>query len=266
MTTKTTRPTRAPLILVLVVPLLVLWPVVPAEFIQLDDPPNVSANPDLNPPTLGKVARYWVEPHLNMYAPLTYTAWAGVARLAWMETVDERGLQLNPYVFHAANLLVHVACAGLVYAILRKLAAGPWAACGGALLFAVHPMQVEPVAWVTGFRDVLAAMFALGSILAYLSHATRSGRRAAIWYAVACASLLAALLCKPTTVVVPLLAAALDWGVLRRSWRGVVKPAGGLLLLVVPFALVARSVQSAALTFSTPLWARPVVAADAVVF
>lgn len=277
---------RHPLLLV-VVTLLALWPVVPAEFIPLDDPNNVSQNPDFNPPTLGKIARYWTEPFLNMYAPLTYSAWGGVARLAWMDAVDEEGLQLNPYVFHAVNLLVHLVNVLLVYALLRGFLGqeraremhdpsappmladppqGGWAACAGALLFALHPMQVEPVAWVTGFRDLLAAMFSLASLLGYLSHATSSGSKSARSYAMAFAFLLGALLCKPTAVVVPLIAGALDWMLLRRPLRDVGKSIAGLLLLVVPFAILAKRFQSADLTFTPPLWSRPFIAADALSF
>ena len=272
------RSTRLPLILVIVVPVLALWPVVSAEFIPLDDPANVSRNPDFNPPTLAKIGHYWTGPFLNMYAPLTYTTWAGVARVAWMDSTDHSGLQLNPYVFHAANLLLHVVCATLVYAILRKLlardnqlppatpTAPPWAACAGALLFALHPMQVEPVAWVTGFRDLLAALFSLASLLAYLNHTTREGSARVRMYALACLFLLAALLSKPTSVVVPLIAAGLDWGVLRRPLRDVAKPVGGLLLLVIPFAILTKLFQSADVTFTPPLWSRPVIAADALAF
>ncbi len=272
------RSARLPLILVIVVPVLVLWPVVSAEFIPLDDPANVSRNPDFNPPALSKVAHYWTTPFLNMYAPLTYTTWAGVARIAWMDSTDHSGLQLNPYVFHAANLVLHVACAVLVYAILRRLLArvelpalepsadSRWAACTGALLFALHPMQVEPVGWVTGFRDVLAAMFSLASLLAYLNSATQEGRARARSYALSCAFLLAALLSKPATVIVPLIAAALDWGVLRRSQRDVAKPVAGLLLLVIPFAILTKRFQSADVTFTPPPWSRAVIAADALGF
>ena len=272
------RSTCLPLILVIVVPVLALWPVVSAEFIPLDDPANVSRNADFNPPTLAKLGHYWTGPFLNMYAPLTYTTWAGVARLAWMDSMDHSGLQLNPYVFHATNLLLHVVCAVLVYAILRKLlarnnplpsatpTAPPWAACAGALLFALHPMQVEPVAWVTGFRDLLAAMFSLASLLAYLNHATGEGRARVRTYALACLFLLAALLSKPTSVVVPLIAAVLDWGVLRRPLRDVVKPVAGLLLLVIPFAILTKLFQSADVTFTPPLWSRPIIAADALAF
>ncbi|HEV2293505.1 MAG TPA: tetratricopeptide repeat protein [Tepidisphaeraceae bacterium] len=291
---KTTTPTptrspprragRLPLLLVLVVPLLALWPVITAEFISLDDPANVSRNEKLNPPTLRGVAWYWANPYLNMYAPLTYTAWAGVARLAWMDAVDEEGLQLNPYIFHAANLLVYLINAVLVFALLRKLLASDtrgddrtdqlvappartaWAACAGALLFALHPMQVEPVAWVTGFRDVLAAMFSLASLLAYLNHAMGAGRTRARSYLLACVFLVAALLCKPTTVTVPLVVAALDWGVLRRPLRDVAKPVAGLLLLVIPFVILTKRFQSAELTFTPPLWSRPIIAADALSF
>ncbi|MGB7156474.1 MAG: tetratricopeptide repeat protein [Tepidisphaeraceae bacterium] len=281
-----TSPSRLPLILVIVLPLLALWPVVSAEFIPLDDPANVARNPDFNPPSPGNVAHYWVEPFHNMYAPLTYTAWAGLAHLAWMPSQDAAGLQLNPYVFHAANLLVHVANAVMVFLLLRKLAAPPWAACAGALLFALHPMQVETVAWVTCFRDLLAAGFSLASLLAYVSHATATDRRRATrWYVLACVLLAAALLCKPVAVVVPLVAAAIDWGVLRRpskskkvgvspfrTKKGGVSPfrsaaaVAGLLLVVLPAAYVAKSVQSAELTFTPPLWLKPFIVGDALAF
>jgi tetratricopeptide (TPR) repeat protein len=257
------RRRRLPLILVILVPVIVLWPLVSAEFIPLDDPINVARNPDFNPPLLANLGHYWRVPFLNMYAPLTYTAWAGVARLAWMDATDESGLQLNPYIFHATNLLVHVINALLVYAILRKLALVPWAACAGALLFALHPMQVEPVGWVTGFRDVLATMLSLAALLAYVQFATRSSWR---WYLLASALLLGALLSKPTSVIVPLIAAALDWGVMRRPLREVWMPAAGLLVLVAPFAILAKLWQSAELTFTPPPWSRPIIAADALVF
>jgi cytochrome c-type biogenesis protein CcmH/NrfG len=257
------RRRRLPLILVILAPVVVLWPVVSAEFIPLDDATNVARNPDFNPPALANLGHYWREPFLNMYAPLTYTTWAGVARVAWMDATDESGLQLNPYVFHAANLLVHVINAMLVYALLRKLGITDWACCAGALLFALHPMQVEPVGWVTGFRDLLATMFSLASLLAYVRF---SAGRSWQWYAIACAALLAALLSKPTSVIVPLIAAALDWGVVGRPLRDVWKPIVGLLVLVLPFAILTKHWQSADLAFTPPLWFRPIIAADALVF
>ena len=261
-----TRRGRLPLILVIVVPVLALWPVVTAEFIPLDDSANVSRNPDYNPPEIAKLGHYWTGPFLNMYAPLTYTAWAGVARVAWMDSQDHSGLQLNPYVFHAANLFLHVVCAALVYNILRKLSVPQWAASAGAMLFALHPMQVEPVAWVTGFRDLLAAMFSLAALLAYVNHAMQAGPTRAVSYAFACIFLIAALLSKPTSVVVPVLAAVIDWGVLRRPLREVVKPAGVMLLFVIPFAISTKLIQSADVTFTPPLWSRPIIAADALAF
>ncbi len=71
---------------------------------------------------------------------------------------------------------------------------------------------------------------------------------------------------KPTAVVVPLIAAALDWGVFRRSLRDIAKPIAGLLLLIIPFAVIAMRVQTAALTETPPLWSRPIIAADALAF
>ena len=61
----------------------VMAPLCGHEFTNWDDDKTVRGNPDFNPPTLAKIGHYWTGPFLNMYAPLTYTTWAGVARLVY---------------------------------------------------------------------------------------------------------------------------------------------------------------------------------------
>src|SRR5205823_1230010 len=130
-----------------------------------DDNETLSGNPKLNPPTVASLKSFWTEPQMDLYVPVTYTTWALVANVA-REPVQRgagggtggggavRGSQLDPHAFHALNLGLHVIAAVAVLLILRDLFRSPAAALIGALLFALHPVQVEPVAWVSGTKDV----------------------------------------------------------------------------------------------------------------
>jgi hypothetical protein len=96
-----------------------------SEFTWYDDPATVHHNPSLNPPTLEKVRLYWTSfgqhAPLGLYIPLTYSAWAGIARLAYIEQADSSGIHLNPWMFHSANVLLHATAALVVFAILLGL-------------------------------------------------------------------------------------------------------------------------------------------------
>jgi hypothetical protein len=74
------------------------------------------------------------------------------------------------------------------------------------------------------------------------------------------------MLAKPAAVIVPVVAGVLDVWVMKRGWRAVAKGVMGWLVLAVPIVVVARVVQTATGTFKPPLWARPVVALDALAF
>src|SRR5262245_4376053 len=126
--------------------------------------------------------------------------------------------------FHATNLVLHALNAVLLYAVGRVVlrrastltdpALGVGAACG-ALFFAVHPMRVESVAWLTERRGVLSACFVLLSVLAYL-RATRGGRGRRWALGGSVAAFLLALLAKESTLVLPLGLIILDIYPLRR--------------------------------------------------
>jgi len=108
----------------------------------------------------------WVRPRANQleehYWPVTYT-------VAWMVTITAGA---PPAAFHALNVLLHAANAALVYGLLRRVA--PAAACG-AILFAVHPVNVESVAWIVELKNVLSLGLAVLALLLYLEF-ERCGR------------------------------------------------------------------------------------------
>jgi tetratricopeptide (TPR) repeat protein len=87
-----------------------------------------------------------------------------------------------------------------------------------------------------------------------------------VHYALATLCLILALLAKPAAVVVPLLALILDRMVLQRPWRAVIRATAAWLVLIVPILIITRLVQPAADVPSAPLWARPLIAADALAF
>ena len=159
------------------------------------------------------------------------------------------GAPLDPRLFHTLNLLVHLLNVLVVWRILRLLldrtrpeaqhtALNPslirveWAAGGGALLFAMHPLQVEAIAWATGLKDVLCGFLSFVAVWQYLSFVSRSvdataSRKSARGkaprslgrYWLATGAFMLALLAKPTAVVVPVLAWILDvWG-WPQPWR-----------------------------------------------
>jgi len=238
------------------------------EFLVWDDTWHVTENPHLDPVTSSGVGQFWRRPYWGLYIPLSYTFFAAEASIARLPLPDG-GSGPNPIVFHLGNLVLHVACVWLVFTILRRLFRHTGAACAGALLFALHPVQVESVAWVSETRGVLCGVFSLLAVWQYMVHvdALRADRSAAKSYASATACFALALLCKPAAVAVPLIVAALDFGLLRRSLRQIVLGVGPWLLVSVAWVIVTKLQQpDRQLPFVPPIWARPLLAGDALAF
>ena len=254
------------------------------DFADWDDSQNVLDNPFLNPVTGQGLARLWTAPYYGLYTPLTYTVWALCAVLARSDTPLARPsggtTTLDASVFHAVSLLLHIGCALLAFGLLRRLlrhlrsgedAAGAppadrardLAAGAGAALFALHPLQVESVAWVTGMNNVLSALFALLALSAYLT-GSESGRLSPKVGATALFAL--ALLAKPTVAALPLAALLIDAAVLRRPWRRSLPVLLVWAALSAAMAVVTRSTSGGSRPPDLPLWGRPFLVGDSLAF
>ena len=236
-----------------------------------DDNVNISANPLLNPVSFRNVARFWTEPYANLYVPLTYTTWAAeraaFGAAAWPQFLG--------------NLLLHCGSALMLFRLILRLiprdlqAHRVPAALLGALLFALHPVQVESVAWATGRKDTLSGFLVLAALLLYVRAAQSSSgadalarlRRPAWWAAQA--AFVAAILAKPSAVTFPALAFALDWlalGTTARVALASAAPPLAISALAIALTATAQPIPEALQRHFTPLWTRPFIAADALLF
>jgi tetratricopeptide (TPR) repeat protein len=127
--------------------------------------------------------------------------------LLWFR-LNQAMFGVNPVGWHLTTVLCHVAATYLVFRLVRRLAASPWIAFSAATLFALHPVHIESVAWVSGVTDPLLAIFLLGSFLAYLRF--REGNRWG-WMGLALTLFALGLLEKETAVVLGPLAFLYAW-------------------------------------------------------
>jgi protein O-mannosyl-transferase len=245
------------------------------KFVLLDDDLHLAHNPHLKDSE--SLVGIWKEPYQGLYIPVTYTVWAAQKALfnrywgTWEPGVAPR--ESSARLFHWTNWALHVANTFLVFLILMELlggAATPWAALSGALLFCLHPVQVEPIAWISGLKDVLSGFFGLLAVLGYL-RSSRAQREKLpgqwIAYGWATFAYLLALLSKPSTVAIPLIALALDCLGRRAPFRASALRLLPWMLAALPLAWFAKVNQpSIHMSYVAPFFSRPLIASDALTF
>jgi tetratricopeptide (TPR) repeat protein len=179
-------------------------PVFGCDFVNLDDDEYVTKNVHvLAGLTDEGFAWAWNGAHAANWHPLT-----------WLSLMlDAQLFGKSPLGFHLTNLLLHLANMMLVFVLLRQWTAALWPSALVAALFAVHPLHVESVAWVTERKDVLSTFFGLLALLAYTSYA-RAPRASAYFLALLFFTL--SLLAKSMLVTLPILLLLVDYWPLRR--------------------------------------------------
>ena len=182
----------------------------------MDDVRFIGINPLVSEPGWDSTARFFREissPSTvgGYYIPITMTS--------LMLDYAAGGRPDDLRVFHRTNLLLHLCSVSLLFLILARLF-GVLPAGVAALLFGLHPLTVEPVAWVSERKTLLATLFAFASIWTYLLARMRTNR----WIGVSVGFYLLALLSKPTVILLPFVLLLLDAWPLRRmdrrAWLG----------------------------------------------
>src|SRR2546428_198361 len=239
----------APLLIALVT-FAAFLPALQNEFVDWDDQRNFLENPHYR--GLGWTQLRWMwTTHLGHYIPLTWMT-LGLDYLLW---------GMNPVGYHLTSLLLHAANAVVFFFVVRRLLTRALpspsehgyalAVSSGvaALVFAIHPLRVESVAWVTERRDVLSGLFYLVAILLYL-RACERGARGRGWYWLSVAVFGCALLSKSMVVNLPIVLLILDVYPLRRLGGAVgwwSEPARRVYVEKIPFVLLAAAASAVAL-------------------
>jgi len=262
--------------------LLTFGRVVNDGFAPYDDELTIRDNPRMNPArfTSEGVLWYWNNPAMSLYAPLTYTVWGAIATGSRVHGADPTEFILDAGNFHVASLLLHVASVLLVFIILRRLLKRPWPAAAGALLYALHPLQVETVAWASGMKDLLAAALSLAAIWLYLRAVAPGVTPGPLgdpdqaiepridwrFYVAAVACFILAMLAKSNAMMTPAVLLVIDALLLRRGVERTARSIAPFFALALPIAFIAKSVQSGIGLPAPELWQRPVVAGASLAF
>ena len=198
--------------------LIALWilvcfaPVFYYDFVNWDDDAHVYDNPAIRSLSADHFKRIFTGRVNDTYIPLTTLSYA----------FEYSFVGLKPFLYHFDNVLLHILVVLFVFGLGLRWLKNVWAAGLAALIFGIHPLRVESVAWVTERKDMLYAVFYLAAVYVYDDYvnAVKAGsaesfhqkRRLIIVLILGILSLLA----KPMAISLPLILLLLDWWKERR--------------------------------------------------
>src|SRR5436305_3159379 len=194
------------------------------EFVNFDDPIYVSENDQVH----GGLSWHgvaWAFTHIHSHN------WHPLTTMSHM--LDCQLFGLKPGAHHFVNVLLHSATAVLLFLLLERLTLNLWSSAFVAAVFAIHPLRVESVAWISERKDLLSGLFFVLTLLAYFYYARKPnlGRYLTMSILFACG-----LMSKPMLVTTPIVLLLLDYWPLNRCSRA---NATKLLIEKIPLAILA---------------------------
>ena len=194
-----------PLLIALAVTIIAFIPSLFNDFVTWDDDVNILKNPNLQVFDWRSIKGIFTDTVIGNYNPLAILSLA----------IEKAIFGLNATVIHIDNLLLHLVCVCFTYKIGIKLHLSPIAAGLIALLFGIHPMRVESVAWVTERKDVLYGAFYFAAIYTYLLY-TQSDKKQKGYFWATIGLFALALLSKIQAVSLPLSLLTIDYFLKRK--------------------------------------------------
>jgi hypothetical protein len=184
------------------------------NFVGYDDPAYITENPDIKSGlTLQSLKQAFTSPHSHMWHPLTTLS----------HMLDCELFGLNPAGHHFVNVLIHTLNALLLFWILVNITETTWSSAFVAGIFALHPLQVESVAWAAERKTVLSGLFWLLTIAVYVRYTKKPG----IWRYISVFIIYGlCIMTKPAVVTLPFVLLLLDYWPLERI-RGQTTDDGG---------------------------------------
>ena len=206
-------------------------PILQNQYINFDDTQLILANPWIQRITLKNLEVLFLHPENDFYMPLVFFSFM----------IQKAVIGLSPASSHLVSVLIHAANAFLFYRLARLLGLDRLSSCAGMLLFALHPLRVESVAWASERKDLLYAFFFLCSFSLYLSYRQTSKRR---FYLFSLLFFGFSLWSKPAAVTLPLLLAAYDIFLLKKFTRSSAVALSPFIFLSVYFIALTLFTQA----------------------
>ena len=221
------------LLVAMVAAALALAPSLLAGFTNWDDPLYLTENPHVRNLSWHSAGVLLTQPLGANYNPLPLLTFA----------IEHALFGLEPAVYHGVNLALHLVAVALVFLLTRRLGLTAAGALVASLLFGLHPMRVESVAWITERKDVLYAVFFLAALVRHVDFVQgRVGRRRAL--ALLLPLFVLSLLSKVQAVSLPLAMLAVDVYLKRPLGWGLVREKAPLFVLSLAFGLAGLQVQA----------------------
>ena len=158
---------------ILALTFIVFFPSLNNALTNWDDPAYLNENPLIRNLNWASVKRIFTEIYFGNYQPLHILSYA----------VEYHFYQLNPVGYHTTSVIMHLIVTALVYRFIFLLSQNTTIALITALLFGIHPLHVESVAWAAERKDLLYAMFFLGSINFYIRYIQSAEKSKYLFYA-----------------------------------------------------------------------------------
>ncbi|HSF89120.1 MAG TPA: tetratricopeptide repeat protein [Saprospiraceae bacterium] len=191
---------------VLAITFVLFLPALQNGFTNWDDVLYVTSNPLLKSLDADGLKAIFTTPVVSNYHPLTILSLA----------INYQFAELSPMSYHLTSVMLHVINTGLVFWFIWLLSSGNrWVSAIVALLFGIHPMHVESVAWISERKDLLYTLFYVGAMIAYVKYVQFRQNKYLILATVLGAI---SLLCKPAAIALPLSLLAIDY-YLKREWN-----------------------------------------------
>lgn len=195
------------LIVIVALTILVYSSAIHFEFTNWDDDIHVTNNPAIQDFSLRSMIDLFSPTEKYMYHPLTMLSYMIEWKVAGAE----------PWLFHGTNISLHAVNVCLVFFLLFQLSRNNYLSLFIAFLFALHPLQIESVAWISARKDLLSGFFMLGSAVCYYRWKERNDT----WiYITSIVLFTLSLFSKPSAVVLPLIFVIIDFsGRKKIAWR-----------------------------------------------
>ncbi|MFH1995478.1 MAG: tetratricopeptide repeat protein [Candidatus Omnitrophota bacterium] len=224
-------PVRVFLVIVLAMTAIAFFPSLFNGFVNWDDPHYVTSNESIESLAPGNVGRIFTSgcegatEFEGAYCPFVVLSFA----------IEYRLFKLDPFFYHLTNYTLHIAITALVFYFILFLSGNTIIAFVSAVLFGVHPLHVESVAWVTERKDLLYSLFYFAGLIVYILYLKR---KKASLYALTLALCLFSLFSKAMAVTFPLLLILIDYYFARKTTRRVIFEKVPFFFLAAVFAAV----------------------------